>query len=138
MIKIKPWISVVWLVLFTIVFIFGLQGCISTGDIEGIVDKGGKAAGTVILASAGKDLTKTRLTKAKTVKSFKNEELKAKIIITQTRWNGFFMLMLGFLLPIFIASLAKVIKYFYPKPTAIFFGNKNKQEESRELKKSKD
>ena len=66
--------------IIALIVLTNITGCISTGDIEGIVDKGGKAAGTVILASAGKTLANSKELKAKMNKKY-GKDLMAAIAV---------------------------------------------------------
>lgn len=54
------------ILVISVIFIELLQGCSLSPDIEGIVDKGGKAIATIQVSSAIKELAHTREIKAKT------------------------------------------------------------------------
>lgn len=123
----------IYLVIYIIATVVLLSSCVSTGDIEGIVDKGGKAITTVQVANAGKALAETRKIKAKTKRdndrsmaamtSKMTQVMQAKLIsekmqtdvkIANSGWlRGF---MMGLLTLMIIIYLAKVIKWAWHKP----------------------
>ena len=68
--------------LIVLIVLTNLTGCVSTGDIEGIVDKGSKGIATIQLANTGKTLANVRKIRAKASKQ-RGEDMMT-IISNQT------------------------------------------------------
>lgn len=100
----------------TIISIALLQaGCVSTGDIKGIVDKSGKAVGTVLITKAGSTLADSVKIKSKTIASIRDDTLKSKTLIATGKnryWVGSNHSTIFWL---FMIVMGMIVRYFYPK-----------------------
>lgn len=135
--RIKVWIRgntwkvgfFVWLLLLAVM----LSGCVSTGDIEGIVDKAGKGIATVQVANASKALADTRKIKAQTKKDNDKsmaamtsklpaevqatliyQKINADVESAKNTWVKGFMMGIMFLM--IIIYLSKVVRFFWKRP----------------------
>jgi len=122
-------------VILTTMFAIFTSGCVSLPSADGIskvVNAGGKAAGTVLIAKSAKTIADTRKIKAKTNQAFVKatedliakqppeeqsdlikQSIQAKVSLAENSWfNGF---MVGFTFALGLLGLAITLKYLLDK-----------------------